>query len=90
MVMDISVVLPIYNEKENLVPLLDELEGVLDATGKEYEVIAVDDASRDGSVELLKGEATKRKSLKALFFRHNSGQVSALEPGASGKAEGSK
>jgi glycosyltransferase involved in cell wall biosynthesis len=79
--MDISVVLPVYNERENLVPLLDELDEVLTLLGKEYEVIAVDDASRDGSVELLKGEAAKRKSLKALFFRHNSGQAAAFDAG---------
>ena len=81
MVMDISVVLPIYNEKENLVPLLDELEGVLDATGKEYEVIAVDDGSNDGSVEVLKSAALDRKRLKALFFRRNCGQAAAFDAG---------
>jgi glycosyltransferase involved in cell wall biosynthesis len=81
MVMDISVVLPIYNEKENLVPLLDELEGVLDTTGKEYEVIAVDDGSNDGSVEVLKSAAAERKRLKALFFRRNCGQAAAFDAG---------
>ena len=81
MVMDISVVLPIYNEKENLVPLLDELEGVLDATGKDYEVIAVDDGSNDGSVEVLKSATLDRKRLKALFFRRNCGQAAAFDAG---------
>jgi glycosyltransferase involved in cell wall biosynthesis len=81
MVMDISVVLPIYNEKDNLVPLLDELQGVLDATGKEYEVIAVDDGSNDGSVEVLKSVAADRKRLKALFFRRNCGQAAAFDAG---------
>jgi glycosyltransferase involved in cell wall biosynthesis len=79
--MDISVVLPIYNERENLLPLLDELDEVLAPLGKEYEVIAVDDASRDGSVDLLKAEAAKRKCLKALFFRNNSGQAAAFDAG---------
>jgi len=79
--MDISVVLPIYNEKENLVPLLDELEGVLEGTGKEYEVIAVDDGSDDGSVEVLRSAAAGRKRLKALFFRRNCGQAAAFDAG---------
>jgi glycosyltransferase involved in cell wall biosynthesis len=79
--MDISVVLPILNEKDNLVPLLDELEGVLSSTGKHYEVIAVDDGSSDGSVELLKAEAVERKHLKALFFRRNCGQAAAFDAG---------
>jgi glycosyltransferase involved in cell wall biosynthesis len=79
--MDISVVLPILNEKDNLVPLLDELEGVLAATGKRYEVIAVDDGSSDGSVDLLKSAAVERKHLKALFFRRNCGQAAAFDAG---------
>jgi len=79
--MDISVVLPILNEKDNLVPLLDELEGVLEATGKRYEVIAVDDGSSDGSVDLLKSAAVERKHLKALFFRRNCGQAAAFDAG---------
>ncbi|HMJ56156.1 MAG TPA: glycosyltransferase family 2 protein [Polyangiaceae bacterium] len=79
--MDISVVLPIYNEKENLVPLLDELEGVLAGMGKEYEVIAVDDGSNDGSVEVLRLAASERKRIKALFFRRNCGQAAAFDAG---------
>jgi glycosyltransferase involved in cell wall biosynthesis len=79
--MDISVVLPIYNERENLVPLLDELESVLATMSKEFEVIAVDDASRDGSAALLREEVAKRKYLKALFFRRNSGQAAAFDAG---------
>ena len=86
--MDISVVLPICNEKDNLVPLFDELEGVLSSIGKPYEIIAVDDGSTDGSVELLKSAANERKHLKALFFRRNCGQAAAFDAGfraASGK-----
>ncbi len=48
-VMDISVVLPIYNERDNLVPLFDEIAAVLAPTGKRFEIIAVDDGSTDGS-----------------------------------------
>jgi glycosyltransferase involved in cell wall biosynthesis len=79
--MDISVVLPICNEKENLVPLLDELEGVLGATGKTYELIAVDDGSNDGSVEILRAQAAARKTVKVLFFRRNCGQAAAFDAG---------
>jgi len=79
--MNISVVLPIYNECENIVPLLDELETVLSATGKEYEIIAVDDGSHDGSVELLRQTASERKYLRVLFFRRNTGQAAAFDAG---------
>jgi glycosyltransferase involved in cell wall biosynthesis len=79
--MDISVVLPIYNERENLVPLLDEIEGVLSGTGKQYEIIAVDDGSHDGSVEVLRQGAAQRTHLRVLFFRRNSGQAAAFDAG---------
>lgn len=79
--MDISLVLPIYNELENLAPLIEEIEGVLDATGKSYEIIAVDDGSDDGSVELLKKLAKEHPHLRAVFFRKNSGQAAAFDAG---------
>jgi glycosyltransferase involved in cell wall biosynthesis len=79
--MYISVVLPIYNERDNLVALLDELELVLSSIGREYEIIAVDDGSRDGSVELLRRLATERAYMKALFFRRNAGQSAAFDAG---------
>lgn len=79
--MDISVILPIFNERENLLPLLLEIEGVLDATGKSYEIIAVDDGSDDGSVELLKKLAKEHPHLRAVFFRKNSGQAAAFDAG---------
>jgi glycosyltransferase involved in cell wall biosynthesis len=79
--MDISVVLPIYNERENIDPLLDELERALGPTGKSFEVIAVDDGSRDGTVEVLRKAAADRSYLKVLFFRRNSGQAAAFDAG---------
>ena len=79
--MDISVVLPIYNERENLLPLLDEIERALAATNKRFEVIAVDDGSRDGSGEILRQEVARRPYLRVLAFRRNSGQSAAFDAG---------
>jgi glycosyltransferase involved in cell wall biosynthesis len=79
--MDITVIVPVYDEKDNLRPLVDELDEVLGATGKTYEIIAVDDGSRDGSRELLKALTLERPSLKAVFFRRNSGQTAAFDAG---------
>jgi glycosyltransferase involved in cell wall biosynthesis len=79
--MDISVIVPIYNELENLSPLIVEIEGVLGPTGKSYEIIAVDDGSDDGSTELLKKLAGEHAHLRAVFFRKNSGQAAAFDAG---------
>ena len=79
--MDISVVLPIYNERDNLVPLFDEIASVLAPTGKQFEIIAVDDGSTDGSVALIRQEAQSRPYLKAIFFRRNTGQSAAFDAG---------
>ena len=51
--LDVSVVLPIFEEKDNLRPLLEEIEAALGEAKLRFEVIAVDDGSRDGSRELL-------------------------------------
>jgi glycosyltransferase involved in cell wall biosynthesis len=79
--MDISVVLPIYNESENLLPLFDEIAAALAPTGKQFEIIAVDDGSRDGSQEIIRQAAAERPYLKAIFFRRNTGQSAAFDAG---------
>ena len=79
--MDISVVLPIYNERENLIPLLDEIERALAPTNKRFEIIAVDDGSRDGSGDILRQEVARRPYLRVLVFRRNSGQSAAFDAG---------
>jgi glycosyltransferase involved in cell wall biosynthesis len=77
----LSVVIPVRDERENIVPLLDEIDRVLRAAGKSFEVIAVDDGSRDGSGELLRRLTGERPYLKALVFRRNHGQSAALDAG---------
>ena len=79
--MDISVILPVFNERENLLPLLLEIEEALDGTGKTYEIIAVDDGSDDGSTALLKDLTATHAALRAIFFRRNSGQAAAFDAG---------
>ncbi|HEY5461245.1 MAG TPA: glycosyltransferase, partial [Deferrimonas sp.] len=51
----ISVVVPVYNEEKNLLLLMDRLEAALRTTERPYEIIYVDDGSRDNSLEVLKG-----------------------------------
>lgn len=79
--MDLSVLLPIYNEEENLPPVLEELHGVLSTMGKSFEIIAVDDGSKDKSVEVLKGLRSRFPELKVIAFRKNAGQTAAFAAG---------
>jgi glycosyltransferase involved in cell wall biosynthesis len=77
----LSVVVPVYNEVETLEALLDELSGVLLAGPRTFEVIVVDDGSRDGTTELLGKLAADRAWLRAVFFRRNFGQTAAFDAG---------
>jgi glycosyltransferase involved in cell wall biosynthesis len=79
--MDIAVVLPVYNERENLRPLLAQIEQALLPMARSFEVIAVDDRSVDGSTELLHDLAAEKPYLKAIFFRQNYGQSAAFDAG---------
>jgi glycosyltransferase involved in cell wall biosynthesis len=79
--MDVTVVIPIYNEKENIEPLLDELERALTPSGRTFEVLAVDDGSTDGSAQLLTSLVGVRPYLKAVILRRNSGQTAAFSCG---------
>ncbi len=77
----ISVVIPVYNEEENLVRLHDELLGVLRSLGERYEIIYVDDGSSDSSGELLRELASQEAAIKVVTFRRNFGQTAAMMAG---------
>ncbi len=79
---DISVVIPVFNEERNLEPLQGELRGVLQGLGKSCEIIYVDDGSTDGSYAVLKGlHAAAPEQVKVIRFRRNFGQTSAFAAG---------
>ena len=79
--MDLSVVVPIYNEVENLRSLCQRVHEVLAPMGWTYELILVDDGSSDGSSELLAELHAQDDKLKVLRFRRNFGQTAALAAG---------
>ncbi len=78
---DLSVVIPLFNEEPNVEPLLDELFGALRRLGRSYEVIAVDDGSRDGTFAALAHLAAQQPALRVIRLRRNYGQTAAMSAG---------
>ncbi|ANA39796.1 MULTISPECIES: glycosyltransferase family 2 protein [Geobacter] len=79
--MKISFVIPVHNEQDNLLPLFDEITRMADAERYEYEVIFVDDGSRDGSLGVLKALAREYPAARYLSLAANRGQSAALGVG---------
>lgn len=75
--MEYSIILPIYNEEENIAPLNNEIRQVMDRISKDYEIIYVNDGSSDGSLRELK----KLKRVKIIDLNRNYGQATALDAG---------
>ena len=87
--LEVSIVIPVYNEEENLSPLLKGIMPVMDNLGKPFEIIFIDDASTDGSLAVLKELAGKVPNLRIIKFATNSGQSAGFDAGfklACGKA----
>ena len=85
----LSVVVPMYQEQGNAVPLLNEVRRVLDPTGERYEIVLVDDGSRDGTWEEIGRAAEGDSRVKGIRFARNFGHQNALMAGlgmASGQA----
>jgi len=79
--LDLSVVVPIFNEEENVSALHREVVAALDACEIEYELILVDDGSTDGSLRLLREIAAGDMRVKVISFRRNFGQTAAMAAG---------
>jgi undecaprenyl-phosphate 4-deoxy-4-formamido-L-arabinose transferase len=77
----LSVVIPVFNEEENLPELLDRLTRTLVPLGKPYEVVLVNDGSRDGSVALLQAASARDPHLVVVDFNRNYGQHAAVFAG---------
>jgi len=77
----VSIVLPIYNEAENLAELIGEINQAMAGTGSTYEILCVDDASKDGSMAALKAVALRTPQIRILRHRVNSGQSAAVATG---------
>jgi glycosyltransferase involved in cell wall biosynthesis len=77
----VSIVIPVYNEVENLPDLVDRVESALQPTGRRFELICTDDGSSDGSDRLLAQLAADRPWLRPVYLARNYGQSSALQAG---------
>lgn len=78
---DISVVIPVYNEEDNIPPLYDELSAALNELGLSYEVIVVDDGSSDASFERLQAIHERDPRWQIIRFRRNFGQTAGMAAG---------
>ena len=79
--LDLSVVVPIYNEVESLTTLVNAIADAVKETSLNYEIICVDDGSSDGSTLALAELAKQRSDLKAVILRRNYGQTPAMAAG---------
>lgn len=77
----LSLVIPAYNEQENVEALLQRVEAALAQTGRPFEVIIIDDGSSDGTPGLLRDAMARLPWLRVLRLRKNSGQSAAFDAG---------
>jgi glycosyltransferase involved in cell wall biosynthesis len=77
----LSLIVLVYNEVDSVEPLHRELMGVLDGLGRSFEVVYIDDGSRDGSTERLGELALHDARVRVVSFRRNFGQTAAVQAG---------
>src|ERR1035437_5516494 len=81
MPLDISIVIPLYNEEESLPELVAWIDNVCSEHKYSYEVVLVDDGSRDNSWEVIKQLSIQYPAIKAIKFQRNYGKSPALYEG---------
>ena len=79
--LDLSVVIPVYNEEENLSPLWAELRGVLEGLALRFEVVFVDDGSEDRSAEIIRGLRDADARVRLVRLKANAGETAATDAG---------
>ncbi|APD48273.1 glycosyltransferase family 2 protein [Synechococcus sp. CS-602] len=79
--LELSVVIPLYNEQDSVALLLDQLLAVLRPMGRSFELVLVDDGSSDGTAAALAAQASRIPELVAVVLRRNYGQTAAMAAG---------
>jgi glycosyltransferase involved in cell wall biosynthesis len=77
----LSIVIPIFNEEENLPLIYEEVKGVLEGMGAEHEILFVDDGSTDNSLNIIRAIHNNDPSVVGVSFRKNFGQTAAMSAG---------
>jgi len=78
---DLSVVIPVYNEEESLPPLWAELREVLERLDVDFEVVFVDDGSRDRSAEIVRAFRDADPRVRLVRLKENGGETAATDAG---------
>ncbi len=78
---DLSVVIPVYNERDNLAPLVAEVRAALRGLGRSCEILFVDDGSTDGSDRVLHDLRAAHPEVRVVTFARNAGQTAAMDAG---------
>jgi glycosyltransferase involved in cell wall biosynthesis len=78
---DVSVIVPVYNEVESIPKLIEAIATAFTTIECTYEIICIDDGSRDGTVDVLRNLTATRDNLIAIFLRRNYGQTPAMAAG---------
>jgi len=77
----LSILIPTYNEQDNIEPLYEQLTGVLELLSESHEIIFINDGSIDATEDRLNALAKRDKHVKVIHFRRNFGQTSAMMAG---------
>jgi len=81
LVVSLTVVIPVYNEEQNLPPLWTELCPVLEGLGIEFEIVFVDDGSQDRSAEIIRRLRERDARVRLVRFKANAGETAATDAG---------
>ena len=79
--MELSIVIPVYNEEENVEPLIEEINLAVRPLGNHYEIVVVDDGSRDATFSVLAGLREREPRLRVVRLKRNFGQTAAIAAG---------
>jgi glycosyltransferase involved in cell wall biosynthesis len=79
--MDLSIIIPVYNEEENIDPLYEELHAVLSSLGRRHEILFIDDGSTDTTWSRLQKLHERDPAVTLIRFRSNFGQSAAMKAG---------